>query len=66
MAFRGSTHIPEGDVFQTMQRLGLRVGADANASTVQTETIYPFRRPEIRQGNAEYRRFTVLRDIATN
>jgi len=33
MAFRGSTHVPEGDVFQMLQRLGMRTGADANAST---------------------------------
>src|SRR5450432_145373 len=46
MAFRGSTHVPEGDVFQSLQRLGLRVGADANASTGQTETIYQFDVPK--------------------
>src|SRR5215467_4213535 len=46
MAFRGSAHIPEGDVFQTMQRLGLRLGADTNASTGQTETIYQFDVPK--------------------
>ena len=40
MAFRGSTHVADGDVFRTLQRLGLRTGADTNASTSQTETIY--------------------------
>ena len=64
MAFRGSTHIPEGDVFQTMQRLGLRVGADANASTGQTETIYQFDVPKSDMATLNTA-FTVLRDIAS-
>jgi zinc protease len=64
MAFRGSTHIPEGDVFQTMQRLGLRVGADANASTGQTQTIYQFDVPKSDPETLNTA-FTVLRDIAT-
>jgi zinc protease len=42
MAFRGSTHVPDGEVLKTLQRLGLRVGADANATTGQQETIYRF------------------------
>src|SRR6478735_3985355 len=64
MAFRGSTHVPDGDVFQTMQRLGLRVGADANASTGQTETIYQFDVPKSDTATLNTA-FTVLRDIAT-
>jgi len=64
MAFRGSAHIPEGDVFQTMQRLGLRVGADANASTGQTQTIYQFDVPKSDPETLNTA-FTVLRDIAT-
>ena len=40
MAFRGSTHIPEGNVFEMLQKLGLRTGADANAQTSQTETVF--------------------------
>ncbi len=42
MAFRGSTHVPDGEVMKTLQRLGLRLGADANAATGQRETIYRF------------------------
>ena len=64
MAFRGSTHIPEGDVFQTMQRLGLRVGADANASTSQTQTIYQFDVPKSDPETLNTA-FMVLRDVAT-
>jgi zinc protease len=64
MAFRGSTHVPEGDVFQTVQRLGLRVGADANASTGQTETIYQFDVPKSDPATLDTA-FMLLRDIAT-
>ncbi len=42
MAFRGSAHVPDGEVLKTLQRLGLRIGADANATTGQQETIYRF------------------------
>jgi zinc protease len=64
MAFRGSTHVPEGDVFQMLQRIGLRVGADANASTGQTETIYQFDVPKSDPATLATA-FTLLRDIAT-
>jgi len=64
MAFRGSTHVPEGDVFQILQRLGLRVGADANASTGQTETIYQFDVPKSDAATLDTA-FMLMRDIAT-
>jgi zinc protease len=53
MAFRGSTHVPEGDVFQILARLGLRAGADANAQTGQTETIYQFDLPKADQATLD-------------
>lgn len=40
MAFRGSTHFPDGTVMKRMAALGLRMGADANASTSETETVF--------------------------
>ena len=46
MAFRGSTHVPEGNVFEMLQKLGLRTGADANAQTGQTETVFQFDLPQ--------------------
>ena len=46
MAFRGSTHVPDGEVFKLLQRLGLRTGADANATTGLTETVYQFDLPK--------------------
>ncbi|MDR3437654.1 insulinase family protein [Telmatospirillum sp.] len=42
MAFRGSTHVPEGEVFRRMERLGAALGADTNASTGPTQTVYKF------------------------
>jgi len=45
MAFRGSTHVPEAEVWQDLQRLGLTVGADANARTEATQTTYLFDLP---------------------
>ena len=46
MAFRGSTHVPEGNVFEMLQKLGLRTGADANAQTGQTQTVFQFDLPQ--------------------
>jgi zinc protease len=46
MAFRGSTHVSDGDVFKMLERLGLRAGADTNASTSQTQTLYQFDLPK--------------------
>ncbi len=45
MAFRGSTHVPEADVWRDLQRLGMTVGADANAFTSFTATTYKFDLP---------------------
>src|SRR5882672_7218605 len=46
MAFRGSAHVADGDVFKMLERLGLRAGADTNASTSQTQTLYQFDLPK--------------------
>ena len=42
MAFRGSAHVADGEVIKTLERLGLRFGADTNAGTTQEETLYRF------------------------
>ena len=47
MAFRGTTHVPDGELFKTLERLGLRAGADTNASTGELQTIYQFDLPNI-------------------
>lgn len=46
MAFRGSTHLPDGNVWEVLQKLGLRTGADANANTGQTQTVFQFDLPQ--------------------
>ena len=33
MAFRGSAHVPDGEVIKTLERLGLRYGADTNGTS---------------------------------
>src|SRR5690242_11433751 len=38
MAFRGSKNFPDGELNRTLERLGLRFGADTNASTGQDMT----------------------------
>ncbi|NTI17197.1 insulinase family protein [Agrobacterium rhizogenes] len=46
MAFKGSTHVPEGEMIRTLQRLGLAFGPDTNASTGYNETVYALDLPE--------------------
>src|SRR5690242_10272061 len=38
MAFRGSKNFPDGELNRSLERLGLRFGADTNASTGQDMT----------------------------
>jgi len=45
MAFRGSRHVPEAEVWPGLQRLGMAIGADANAGTAQNYTVYQFNFP---------------------
>lgn len=45
MAFRGSTHIADGEAFRTFERLGGQVGADTNAFTTQTQTSFHLNLP---------------------
>jgi zinc protease len=42
MAFRGSRSVPDGEVKKSLERLGLRMGADTNAVTEEAQTIYKF------------------------
>ena len=45
MAFHGSTHVADGDVRATLERMGLRFGPDVNASTGPPATMYKFDLP---------------------
>ena len=53
MAFRGTTRVPDGELFKTLERLGLRAGADTNASTGELETIYQFDLPNIDEATVD-------------
>ena len=63
MAFRGSTHFPDGSVVKRLAALGLRTGADANATTSETQTVF---RIDLPNNNAESLQaaLTFFRDIA--
>jgi len=45
MSFKGSAHVPAGDMVKILQRLGLAFGADTNAETEWTQTVYQFDLP---------------------
>jgi zinc protease len=40
MAFKGSTHVPPGDMLKILERDGLAFGPDTNAETEWTQTVY--------------------------
>jgi zinc protease len=47
MAFNGSKRVPEGEMVKLLERKGLSFGADTNASTGFTETVYKLDLPEV-------------------
>jgi zinc protease len=46
MAFRGSKHVADGDTVKILQGLGLAFGADTNAFTYPSQTVYSFDMPK--------------------
>ncbi len=46
LAFRGSTHVADGELMRTLQRHGLSPGADTNAFTTQESTDFRFDLPQ--------------------
>jgi zinc protease len=40
MSFKGSTHVPAGDMIKILERKGLAFGPDTNAETEWTQTVY--------------------------
>ena len=46
MAFRGSTHVPDNEAFKILERFGAALGADSNAYTQQSETVYKIDLPK--------------------
>ena len=45
MAFNGTTNFPKGDMVEYFQRLGMAFGADTNAHTSFSETVYKIDMP---------------------
>jgi zinc protease len=64
MAFNGSTHVPEGEMVKTLERLGLAFGADTNASTGYLQTDYRLDLPKADPALLE-RALFLLRETAS-
>lgn len=64
MAFNGSRNVPEGEMVKILERLGLAFGADTNASTSQTETIYMLDLPNASEALVDESLF-LLRETAS-
>jgi zinc protease len=64
MAFRGSSHIKDGEVFKRLERLGAAPGADTNAATGYDSTAYQFDLPKNDQGSID-EALLQLREIAS-
>jgi len=47
MAFKGSAHVPEGEMIRILQRKGLAFGPDTNGNTSYGETVYSLDLPEV-------------------
>ena len=65
MAFRGSEHVADGDVVRKLQSLGLTFGADTNAFTQATQTVYMFDMPKNDAASIDTS-ITLMREIAGN
>jgi zinc protease len=64
MAFNGTTHVEEGEFVRRLERLGLRFGADTNASTEFTQTVYKLDLPESDAAKLDEGLF-LLREVAS-
>jgi zinc protease len=65
MAFNGSKAVPEGDMVKILERLGLAFGADTNASTAFSETIYKFDLPHTDEETIDTS-LMLMRETASN
>ena len=65
MAFRGSQHVADGDVVRKLQSLGLTFGADTNAFTQATQTVYMFDMPKSDTASIDTS-IMLMREIAGN
>src|SRR5262245_56393024 len=63
LAFQGSKNVAPGEMLKTLQRLGARPGADANAFTSFDETVYQMDLPKSDQPTVDAA-FMLMREIA--
>ena len=54
MAFRGSTHVPESEVWTGLQRLGMTLGPDTSAYTTETQTFYQLNLPNAENATVDF------------
>lgn len=64
MAFRGSTHVPNGDMIKILERHGLAFGPDTNAETGFDNTIYQLDLPQADKDSLDTG-LMLMRDIAS-
>lgn len=65
MAFNGSKAVKEGEMIKILERLGLSFGADTNASTSYSETIYKLDLPRSDAATVDTS-LMLLREAASN
>lgn len=65
MAFRGSAHVADGDTVKILQSLGLTFGADTNAFTAATQTVFSFDMPKNDTASVDTA-LMLMREIAGN
>lgn len=65
MAFNGSRSVPEGEMIKILERLGLSFGADTNASTGFSQTIYQLDLPKTNDETVDTS-LMLLREAAGN
>ena len=53
LSFRGSAHVPDGEARRVWQRLGATFGADSNASTTPTMTVYKLDLPSANEAGLD-------------
>ncbi|HEY4249362.1 MAG TPA: insulinase family protein [Lacunisphaera sp.] len=63
MAFSGTKHFPAGELVKFLERQGVAFGADVNAFTTHTHTLYQLELPENSPGTLK-NGLLVFRDIA--
>ncbi|UIJ45883.1 insulinase family protein [Sphingomonas cannabina] len=53
LSFRGSEHVADGEAMRIWQRMGATFGADTNASTSFTQTVYKIDLPSATEANLD-------------